>query len=371
MALVESIVQSYLPTVSPYIGAAVGYASPAFGAHVVCIGSLVDQLGNPMAFTTDTPFEIASVTKTFTATIYELLVQRGRIRRNDTLGTFFGPDISAAIRSVPLFDLANYTSGFPADNNGLNNTVPASVTGSYTVADLFRFLANPPFQINPPGSGFTYSNLGFSLLAIALQAASGSTDFGSVTCREFLGPLGLMKTQPYSDVVGANLPRGFDAQGGTAAPGWLYFPAYYGAGGLVSTPNDMMTWLQFSMGIIQHPALGGALSVTQTPQAAGVPGLSTMTVPGLGWFVSDIEDKSGLKLTVVQKNGDLPGFSSQIAFVRPQSDCASSAAGVFVLVNGGERTETENSAATNIAYDLLLRVAGQEPPMGQSRYPRG
>jgi D-alanyl-D-alanine-carboxypeptidase/D-alanyl-D-alanine-endopeptidase len=296
-------------------------------------------------------------------------VQRCRIRSNDSLGTFLGPEISAEIRSVPLFDLANYTSGFPADNNSLNNTVPASVTGSYTDAELLAFLANPPFQINPPGTAYTYSNLGFSLLAIALQAASGSTDVGSLTCREILGPLGLMKNQLYTDVVGASLPRGFDAQGGAAAPGWLYFPTYCGAGGLVSTPNDMMTWLQFSMGIIQQRSLGGALSVTQMPQAAGVLGSSATTVPGLGWFVSDIEDKSGLKLTVVQKNGDLAGFSSQIAFVRPQSDCASSAAGVFVLVNGGERTPTENSAATNIAYDLLLRVAGQTSPSERSRYP--
>jgi hypothetical protein len=156
MAQIESIAQTYLPTVSPYIGAAVGFASPSFGAHIVCIGSLVDQRGNPMAFTTDTPFEIASITKTFTATMYELLVQSGHIGRNDTLGRFIGPEVSSKIQSVPLFDLANYTSGFPADNIDVLNTgtVPTSLTGGYTDAELFAFLANPPFQINPPRDSY-------------------------------------------------------------------------------------------------------------------------------------------------------------------------------------------------------------------------
>jgi CubicO group peptidase (beta-lactamase class C family) len=111
MAQIQSIVEAHLPTVSPYIGAAIGLASPAFGAHIVCIGSLVNQLGNPMAFTTDTPFEIASVTKTATASVYQRLIQNGRINHKETLGRFISREVSDKIRAIPLFDLANYTSG--------------------------------------------------------------------------------------------------------------------------------------------------------------------------------------------------------------------------------------------------------------------
>jgi CubicO group peptidase (beta-lactamase class C family) len=130
-----------------------------------------------------------------------------------------------------------------------------------------------------------------------------------------------VKTQPYTTAAEARLPRGFDAQGEPAAPGSLYFPAYYGAGGLVSTPNDMMTWLQFNMGIIQQPQLDDVLSVTQSPQAAGVSGLSASTVPGLGWFVSDLESNSGSKLTVLQKDGGL-GPAERLCDFRGRSFCA-------------------------------------------------
>jgi len=55
----------------------------------------------------------------------------------------------------------------------------------------------------------------------------------------------------------------------------------------------------------------------------------------------------------------------------PQSGCATSAAGVFVLVNGGKGTATQASAATTIAYDLMFTLAGQDPPLDKSQYARG
>jgi serine-type D-Ala-D-Ala carboxypeptidase/endopeptidase len=188
------------------------------------------------------------------------------------------------------------------------------------------------------------------LLAIALQTAAEEGSFAALTGQEILGPLGMVKTQPYNSQLGTQLPRGFDASGDATATGWGPFPAYFGAGGLVSTPNEMMTWLQFSMGIIQSGSLNEILSVPPATAA----GVSTW----LGWFESVIQNSSGSKLTILQKNGDLAGFSSQIAILPPQSDCANSGAGVFALVNGGNATSTQNSAATSIAYALMLSIAG-------------
>lgn len=358
MEQIEAIVQTHLPTVSPNIGAAVGFASPSFGAHILCIGSLVDQLGDPMAFTTDTPFEIASLTKTVTASVYERLIQTGRIRRMDTLGRYITREVSPKIRAIPLFDIADYTSGLPADDQSSNDTVPPFLNGDYTEADLFDFLANPTFPISAPGTAYTYSNLGFSLLAIALQDATRENSFATLVNQEILGVLGMVKTQSYSTANAALLPRGFDASGNPTGTGWQEFPAYLGAGGLVSTPNEMMTWLQFNMGIIQFGSLSGILSVVHSPATVGVANLSANTLPGLGWFVSNITSTKGSRLAVVQKNGDLAGFSSQIAFLQAQGGCASSAAGVFALVNGGNATATRASAATDIAYDLLFAITG-------------
>ena len=223
-----------------------------------------------------------------------------------------------------------------------------------------------PISISDPGK-YTYSNLGFSLLALALQAAAPPTasrphgrenSFG-LCYEQILGPLGMVQTQPCSERMKATLPRGFDPNGNVASPGWGPFPAYYGAGGLVSTPNDMMTWLQFNMGIIQAGGLNDILPVTE---ASAAPGLSGSTVPGLGWFITTLQEggSGSAELTFIQKNGGLSGASSQMAFL-PRNGCPASNAGVFVLTNLGN-TPPSTSTATKIAYDLLFVMAGLQPP---------
>ncbi len=363
---IENIIQGYIPATTPDIGVAVGMASPSFGTHIVCIGSLVDQNGDPMVFTTDTSFEIASITKTFVATVFGSFFDSGRLERGSTLGRFLGTQIDAGIARIPLWDLANYTSGFPADNVSAGDTLPGSYTaGDYTMPEVLGFLANPPFPIAPAGTQYTYSNLAFSLLAFAMQAAAEGNDFGTLIGSEILALLGMAKTQPYASNLNPLLPRGFNGQGNVATPGWGPFPGYYGAGGLVSTPNDMMTWLQFNMGIIRVERFNRVLPVLQAPATAGAAGLPSNTVPGLGWFLSTISNDLGGKLAVVQKNGDLQGFASQMAFLA-RSGCGSSPAGVFVLTN---INAPAGSYAGSIAYDLLFTMAGLTPPSDKARYP--
>jgi len=369
---IENIVRNNLPTTSQYIGAAVGVASSSFGTHIQCVGSLVGQNGKKMSFTTDTPFEIASITKTFTATAYELLLQSGAVGPYDTLNRFFGGDLPAGFLAVPLFDLADFTSGFPTDNGSVDNggvpvpnangTLPPSLSGSYSQAEMLKFLSSSPFPLNAPGTTYSYSNLGFALLAIALQSAAKSDSFGDLINDEVLAPLGMVKTQAYDTAISALLPRGFDQTGTQAGPGSGTLPAYDGAGGLVSTPNDMMTWLQFNMGILAIPTLAGVLTPIQTPNS--IP-RSSIT-PGLGWFVSDLPG-SNPKRTIIQKNGDLSGFCSQTAFLATEG-CSSPSGGAFALVNYHDSgANAPESPATNIAYDLLLAMISPQALVGRPR----
>jgi D-alanyl-D-alanine-carboxypeptidase/D-alanyl-D-alanine-endopeptidase len=371
---IQNIVQQYVPPASnPNVGVAVGLASPAFGTSIGCYGSLVDQNGNPMSFSTDTPFEIASITKTFVATAYALLLGDGRADASAVIGPLLPQQVDSKIAQISLRDLADYTSGLPEDNKTAGSTLPSSYSpGDYTETSVLNFLADPfamnsSFALITPGTQYVYSNLAFSLLAFALQTAAAS-DFAQLMAKDILTPVGMMKTQPYVGSLDQLLPAGFESSGAQVSPGWALFPGYYGAGGLVSTPNDMMTWLQLNMGILQIDRISRLLPRMQAPAAVGAKKFPSDTTTGLGWFLSRMSTGKGGELEVVWKDGDLGGFSSYMIFL-PRTGCAPSQAGVFVLVNKNAPSSSPQTYSNSIAVDLLFLMSGIEPPSDKSRYP--
>ena len=72
-AQLDTLVAPYLSRQPDGLGFAIGYVGPGF-QNVYLAGNLLNQNGFSLPFGNDTPFEIASVSKTFTATLYALLI---------------------------------------------------------------------------------------------------------------------------------------------------------------------------------------------------------------------------------------------------------------------------------------------------------
>ena len=174
----------------------------------------------------------------------------------------------------------------------------------------------------------------------------------------------------------ALLPQAYFYEYGAAppysatAPGWPLFPAYFGAGGLVASANDMLQWLKFNMGLIEVGSLTSLLPALQTPSTTVEAWGNTQL--GLGWFITPGgSDQPGS----VWKDSDFAGTNSYIAFLPSDAPGSTpSQAGVFVLLNAGGITgdQTENGVEVSaaIANDLLTIMQGQTPPADKSRYPR-
>ncbi len=149
----------------------------------------------------------------------------------------------------------------------------------------------------------------------------------------------------------------------------MFFPAYFGAGGVVATPSDMFQWLLFNMGITQNSALTGLLPALQTPSTPVKWGTNQL---GLGWFINPAGTNWSAS---IWKDGGLAGFGSYIGFL-PSSNpgVVASQAGAFVLVNAGGVTDSQNNNGVEIACaltnDLLLIMQGETPPADKSVYPR-
>src|SRR5262245_35505079 len=172
-------------------------------------GALLDQSGQPLSFDTDTMFELASVTKTFNATLYQYFVANNAIQPDATLGTYYSSSTSSpparvpegtAIGSnyvgIPLQTLANYTSGLPQDNDGIFVDCPDPLPAPYTIPDMFSYMSGNPFTPAASGQAYAYSNLGFGLLAQAIATSQGRL-YHELQRKYVLATCKLERTQMY------------------------------------------------------------------------------------------------------------------------------------------------------------------------------
>jgi serine-type D-Ala-D-Ala carboxypeptidase/endopeptidase len=377
----DKLVAPYLKTQPSGLAFAIGYASPQFSPPG-CLyfgGNATNQFGQALAVDGDTPFQLASVSKTFTATLYALLIRS--LSASKTVGDYIVPNgplpISANLAGISLDQLVNYTSGLPQDNDTDVNDSPPYLPLPYSMTAMLSYLNASPPAVSGTGTTYTYSNLAFGLMAAILSGTNppGTNGFTRLVRERLLDPLS-MGSVFFNKAPIALLPQAYAYEYATAppywatAPGWPLFPAYFGAGGLVASANDMLQWLKFNMGLVQDRTLTPLLPVLQTPSTK-VEAWGT-TQLGLGWFITPSSaDWPGS----VWKDGGFAGTNTYIVFLPSDAPGSTpSQAGVFVLLNAGGITgdQTENGVEVSaaIANDLLTIMQGQTPPADKSRYPR-
>jgi serine-type D-Ala-D-Ala carboxypeptidase len=142
--------------------------------------------------TRETPFDLASVTKPFTALALARLERQGALSRHERLGDVL-PELSdTASASVTIDLLAAHRAGL----DGHRPLYAPLVEGRpVDRAEALRTAANArraDAQGEPPEEGFApvYSDLGYLLLGEAM-AARGGDSLEAVLVREVVRPLGL------------------------------------------------------------------------------------------------------------------------------------------------------------------------------------
>lgn len=365
-ALTASDVEPFLArytSASEDVGFAIGVVNPANtpASDILFFGQLVNGAGSLLALDGNTYFELASVSKTFCAALYASLAKSRPALSSASVSTFHprgSPPLSSKFASMPLLSLANYTSGLPPDAHpvpGDTRTTPKPLPHPYTVAEMYSYLSDITWTPGTSGVNYTYSNLAFALLAESLAVAAGSSkSYGDLVSATISRPLGMASTRVFDQIPTNLLPRGYNPLGQPAGPGWPEFPAYYGAAGLVSTPADMMSYLQFNMGMMTNASLTALLPALQqhSTKVQTKHGSSL----GLGWFLTTIATGSGVSLDTVWKDGGLAGFRSFITWLAVnQPGVTPSGAGVFVLTNSAAPTAA-------IARAVLCLLCGYLPP---------
>jgi CubicO group peptidase (beta-lactamase class C family) len=292
-----------------------------------------------------TMFRIGSITKQFTAASIMMLVERGKIHLDDDLHKYV-PTFDTGGRVVTIRQLLNHSSGIPnlTDQPGFATDIaPRELTGE----PLLATVKGVPFDFEP-GKGWNYSNTGYLLLGMIIEAADGRP-YDRFMQEELFGPLGLSRTRQGSerDII-ANRAQGYS--GGTAGSprrndALISMTVPGAAGALSSTAGDLVRW---------HVALVNG-------RVVGANTFQQMVDSAVATHRGDVRYGLGLQVEGAQgasrisHSGSIQGFNSVLHFL-PES-------GLHVAVI----SNSETLPSSVVAEQLLAAITDNARPASINR----
>lgn len=281
-----------------------------------------------------TLYEIGSVTKVFTATLLAEMVAMGEVQLGDPVESLLPASVSVPERNgipISLEHLATHSSGLPA-NPPFDMADPVNPFAGFTEPDLHAFLATYVLP-RDPGSAYEYSNLGAGLLGHALAHRLQLTYEDALRTR-ILQPLGLTDTT--ITVTPDQAARRVPGYAGVVPRPPFQMASLAGAGVLLSTVDDLLTFLEHQLGL-RTTALTSVLEATQTGRfSTPDPTLRF----GLGWQVI-----SSGSIHLIMHDGATLGQTAFVAF-NPGTGT-----GVVVLTNA---RSNEYASVSDIGLRLLV-----------------
>lgn len=210
-------------------------------------------------------FEIGSISKVFTGVLLAQAVERGELSLDDTLGKRLAGQVEFAsdkVAAITLRQLITHTSCLPRLPPDLHvGGDMADPYRHYDRARLWKALAALQLETAPPCEA-SYSNLGVGLLGEVISVRYGRS-WETLVRERITAPLGMRDTIVALGDKAPRLAPGFS--GDRAASTWD-LNALVGAGGLRSTPADMLLFGRALVAGRKGP-LGAAAERLATPLA--------------------------------------------------------------------------------------------------------
>jgi CubicO group peptidase (beta-lactamase class C family) len=243
----------------------------------------------------ETRFQIASVTKQFTAAAVLLLADRGVLSVYDPVSRWLDGS-PAAWDPITVHHLLSHSGGL-VHWPGLPGL---DVTRPMATSEKLRVFAAAPL-LSPPGERFSYSSPGYVVLAHILERAAG-LPYGAFVTREIFEPLGMAATFNGTPSGQASLAVG--CHDGVAVPSFALDTLGLGTGSIWSTVGDLARWDRaLAGGEILSEAARQAMFTVHVP-VEDDDGLVRTDGYGYGWFIGSAADGH----RIFYHPGDNPGY---------------------------------------------------------------
>lgn len=247
--------------------------------------------------TTETVFEIGSVSKQITAAGILILMQDGKLNLDEKISRYL-PNTPTSWEKVTIRNLLNHTSGIKS----YSSLTGFDLSKRMKQADFIKALSPHPLDFET-GTNYVYSNSGYNLLSFIIESVSGKNYWDFMRERVF-NPLGMTKTADRDpQFIIKNRATGYEWTNNRLVGRDYELTDLFGAGAIVSTISDMAKW---ELALQSDKLLK---KETKAEMWKPLTFNSGKTYPyGLGWRFSDIR---GHKL--IAHSGQTAGFGASLS----------------------------------------------------------
>lgn len=314
-------------------------------------GALVKD-GEPMRH--DASYEIASVTKTFTAALVLELAHEGRFGLDDAIGPLLGASLPAELLviggrdvgpQITVRQLLQHTSGLgdywadppfvsPGTNRFLRDFLRAP-DHHWTLEELASYAPGLD-PIGRPGATWHYADTNYVLLGLLIEAQLGMSYTDALAAR-ITGPLGLDHTWMFWEQPPPVVPAlSHRYEGRRDLNAFEHQSADLAGGGLDSTSDDLNT---FARALARGRLIGAdLLAELLRPVPTGDADVGY----GLGVFVVDLHDQGTL--------WGHDGYGGSFVYVWPEHD--------LVMAGTVNQTEISSEPAQGAVIAAVLEPVG-------------
>lgn len=303
------------------------FQAPGFSVGVIKDGKVVlaqgygvRTAGKPEKVDANTLFAIASNTKAFVSTALAVLQTEGKLRLDDPVRrhlpyfALYDPYVSerATVRDLLCHRLGLGT--FSGDVIWYKSRL----TPEEVVSQAQHLPAAYSFR-----AGYGYSNLMFIAAGEVIRAAAGQP-WDQWVSERFFRPLGMTRTCTSVSQLGKmdNVATPHITRTGNAPIPYANWDNMGAAGGVISSANDMLRWIELQLGKGEFRGQrlfeAGVVQETWRPHNA----FRRFSAYGLGWSLGE---KAGMP--VVSHGGGYDGMYSRVVMV-PESNL-----GIVILTN--------------------------------------
>ena len=233
-----------------------------------------NPLGGKDSVTGNTPFHIASVSKTFTATVVLKLWQDSLLNIDDEFSKYFQ---EFNYPGVSIRTLLNHRSGLPNYVHFIDKTnwKDSAIITNQDILNILITQKQSLENIAKPNTHFSYCNTNYALLALLIEKVTGTT-YPTYLQQNIFRPLGMNHSFVYTLADSNKAGKNYDWKGREIVNNNLDY--VYGDKNIYSTPKDLLTWDRaLSANLICNKQV---LRQAYQPYSNEKPGIKNY---GLGW----------------------------------------------------------------------------------------